>query len=358
MSLSRPRMNLHLARFSARRALAGAILPLFAAVAIFAILHDWAPSPTLVAEGTLDLRSLESALARQGTWMYLLLGVVPLLGARVARTVTGWMSGESHWLGTGKLTTGGALVSSLLGSAAAALFLVTAFFLVAELAAGGSAPALRDAGPLFQLGEADGEGWTAEDPGAPPGSFARTEVFLAGGSGPVADIEVRVARVGSSAVASAKRKVSGRTRIDVPLPAGPGALRLTLRTGDSGALVATAREDTRLLVPAGSDRWAGFEVAARALSMLIAWLGLCLGLGAWTSPVTACLLVLCAWIPAWLEEEPPHWLPGADLPAALATVGEGLVPAAVSPVSLGVAALLALVGLALGRLRLRDWSSA
>jgi hypothetical protein len=76
------------------------------------------------------------------------------------------------------------------------------------------------------------------------------------------------------------------------------------------------------------------------------------------SPSIAALAILAAWIPAWLGDVAPAWLPGADLWDALSIAGTGRVPAALEPRAFAAGAILALAGLALAAAGLRTWRSS
>ncbi len=373
-------MNAGLCVLAFRRSLAPAVLGSWAVLAFLLLQRDWAGENALIEAGAGggDAGALARGMTREGVWTVLVLAIVPLLIARAARTVSTWRAGEAEWLGSRSAGRGTILVSTWLGTWSGATALLALSFLAIELRAGpvgAGGPSLRRAGeiavPPATWIEANAPlAWTAPDPRerAPAGARVRIELGFGAGSGASTEIDFRARRErvnrgrdganDETGERITRGRMASRGFVEVELPPGPGDLRLELSCERAGARAFVISDAGELWVPCASERAAGAGIFVRLLLALAAWIGLALGLGAWVSAPTAALALLAAWIPAWLGDRAPAWLPGADLWDALEVAGSGRVPAAFDLRSLALAAALAAFGLVLGAAGLRRWRTS
>ena len=351
-------MNLRLAELALRRHLPKAIVVVLALAAVLLARASWAPPAEWIAGA--DPGAVERALTRQGIWTLLLLLAVPLLVARAAGIVGKWRRGEIDWIASSPASSIGVLLSTWAGGALASALAIAGIALAAELAAGASPAGARverrissDRALLREHGGALA-GVSRElarlDP--PPGSRLVAKVVLVAGA-PACDVRFALERRSAGARTAANvavRRISGRAKIEVEIPPGPGELALAIEALDPGALVAFDGDGLALVTPVASERCASLALAARAWIACCAWIALALGAGAWVSGATAALFAFALTAPAWLGEASARWdaWPWSGLPDALELAGEGLVaPPLAWPTLAGALASVAL-GIALG----------
>jgi hypothetical protein len=378
-----------------RRALAPAILIGYAALAALLASRDWAPATAMLgARGAGEQVAIAHGLVRQGIWSGACIALIPFLVLRSASTVSAWRRGEVDWLGSRAATRTTVLAWTWLGAFAAAAIVVAAIALTAEARIANATPGFRYAGELGPPGSGWVEGrraleWQCADPGAraAPGTRMRLALVLAVGSAPGAEIVLeahRAPRTNASvrdgaAGASARGKAAGasvaveaagasaptharavqrigtRGAIEIELPRGDGDLAFSLSCAHDGERAYALSTRGELWTPVASDRAAGVALFARACSAVAAWTALAIGLGAWMHAASATLFLLALMLPAWMATDPPSFVPGGDLFAALAIVGEGRVPPALDPRVLLTSAAAVAVGLALARWSLASW---
>jgi hypothetical protein len=356
-----------LARLALRRALGPVFLVGCAVLLVLLALRDWAPPTTgLGAASAEEARRIANGLARQGIWSGVLILIVPILILRAARTVSAWREGDVEWLACRATPRSTILVWTWLGSCAAGLAVLAATGFVAEMRAGPSLPGAQLAGRLGPPGSAWVEGrralaWSVGDPRgrAPRGSRLRFELALASGTGPGAEVILRARRAppenGPGLETRAAQRIGTRAAIEVELPPGAGAVDLWLECAQAEDRVLLMSRAGELLVPAASDRAAGWEILARASLALAAGLALALGLGAWMNASSATAAILALMLVAWMAPRPSAIWPGADLLDALAIAGHGRVPPEIDARSIAVAALVVAGGLGLARWSLARW---
>jgi hypothetical protein len=360
-------MNAGLFRLAFRRALAPAVLVLWALLLAVFLRYDWAGGSAGLpaAPDAAEAGALARGMAREGTWLAVALAILPLLVARAARIVPAWRAGEGDWIGSRAIGRPAVVLSTFLGTWAGAAVLLVASGAAIELRARGAGAGLARAGAIALPAA------TWIEPGAPlaaiapdpgerfrPGSRARVELAFGSRSGAVCDVVLTARRAGSGAERSARARLVSRGAVEVELPPGAGDLRLEIACPDPGSRAYAVSDEIELWVPCASERAAGLRILARLLAASFAWIALALGLSAWISAPSAALAVLAAWTIAWLGDASPAWLPGGDLGSALATAGSGRVPPHADPRSLALALGLAALGLALAVLGTRRWRAA
>ena len=265
-----------------------------------------------------------SALARQGVWTALLALAAPLLVFRSAAVVPAWRRGEVHWLAASPATRLELYASTWLGLALACLMAISIISLSAEAAAGRADAGWQRARALpvpdVVLAPLAARATFTLDPGTSRGALLRVHVQRLSGA-PGGEVRLSLARGSASARASAM--LAGATSLTLPLPAGDGPLTATLECDGEAAVALDGAVE--VLVPVGSERRASFVLALRASLALWVACALALGLGACVSAPSAAMLVLSTALLTWLRGTvlPVPW---ADLPFALATVGEGIAP--------------------------------
>jgi hypothetical protein len=296
-------------------------------------------------------------MLREGVWTIFSISILPLLVFRAGRSVSVWRSGESEWLASRSVGRGAILVSTWIGTWAGGAALLALACLAVELRAGAAGPSLRR-GPDLALPSSariDARGplaWTVPDPAPDAGARARVEIGFVSGAGSAGEIVFRAKRDRDDRVGRAH--ISSHGSIEVELPPGTGAIGFELSCASPATTAVVLSDAVELWIPGASDRAAGVEILIRILLALAVWTALALGLGAWVSPSIAALAILAAWIPAWLADVAPAWLPGADLWSALSIAGSGRVPAALDPRAFAAGVLLALFGLVVAAAGLRN----
>lgn len=358
-------LNLPLARLAARRALAPIVIAIAAAAVLLALRGDWGGgSEGLAAESGGGAVALARASAREGVLSIAILAVVPLLALRAARIVADWRKGEGDWLGSRSASRWTVLASTWLGTWAGGAALIAVACLAIELGIGSNGSTLRRAGeialpPAAWITSEAPSAWTAREDESrwPEGSRARVELGFGAGSGASAEIRFR-ARRGEGAERLSSARIAARGSVEVEIPAGSGPLELEIACARAGARAFVVSDVVEVWEPGASEASASLEILVRVALALLAWSALAIGFGAWVSPPTAALALFAAWIPAFLADRPPAWMPAADLWSALEIAGAGRVPHAIAPGSIAVAIALAAIGLRIGAAGLRSWRIA
>lgn len=162
---------------------------------------------------------------------------------------------------------------------------------------------------------------------------------LVSGSGPSAELEVRILAADGALVETRLLRVSGTGPrvLELPNQLAPAELELCLR---GHALIAVPGDALTLLHASSGPAAASFRLAWRILVALAAASALALGLGAWMRPALAFLATVALGI--LLVSRGPavvllRRLPGADAVLAWRDVGNGLVPPPADPVALALA---------------------
>jgi len=348
-------MNLGLALLALRRALAPLVLAVWAMILFMSLRFDWTGgSASLEATA-----GLVRGWTREGTWILVTLAIVPLLVSRAAQVVPTWRAGEGDWIGSRSVGRPVAVTSMLLGTWAGAAILLLLSFASIEVHAGDAIPSLRRAGsiglPAARWIEPDKPlVVTVKNLGTPQhGSRARVDLAFGYGSGSASEVVVNAIR--GSEWRSASVHLASRGTVEVELPIGTGDLRIEIVCPRAGTRAYTVSDEIELWGPCADDRAAGARILLRLLVASLAWIALAIGLAAWMSAPSAALFVLAAWIAAWLGDATPSWLPGADLWAALDTVGSGRVPSSPDPRSHAIALGIAALGVILAVLGTRRW---
>ena len=344
--------NAGLTRLAIRRALSWPKLVASVLVALFVALHAWGPSAELFATADADevVRS-QRALTRQGIWTVLVLWFTALFLVHAARTIDGWRRGEVAWRASCSTGAATQVASSWLGQIAALALVLVGTALVAESVAFSTCPAWRDSGSIAgPNGEWIGAGrplvWLVEDPG-PGQAMASVDVRVARGASAF-DVRWRVQE------RAGVMRVFGRRALEVMLDGGRGPARIELEADRADDLGLVLTDSARLWRPGGRESTASITMAGRVALAGAAWLALALALGAWMRGGTATLLAL-ALVVAVTSSDGASWLPGAELPHALAVLGQGRLPARGTPVELAASALVVVAGLTLARLGLVRW---
>ena len=356
-----------LASLAARRALAPGVVVLAAAVLALALRADWgAGSAGLAAEAGEYRAALARASAREGVWSIAVLAILPLLVVRAARVVSGWRAGEGDWLGSRAAGRGSILLSTWLGTWIGGAILLAAVYFAVEASAGSLVSrerTWRRAGEIALpkaawITAGSPASWTAgaRENAWPAGSRARIELGFAAGTNAAAGIVLRARRASVERVA--RERLSGRGSLEVEIPPGDGPLAFDVACEREGSRAFVVSDAMEVWEPGARESSAGLEILARLALALGAWTALAIGLGAWLSAPTAALSIAAAWIPAWLADRSPDWLPAADLWSALATAGSARVPRTIEPITLVSSAVLAAAGLALGAAGLSRWRTA
>ncbi len=351
------RFTPRLSALALRRALPPPALAAVFALAALILLVDSSPPESLLELAGVDPGQAERGLARRGSWLLWTAVCLPWLAHRGAATSAEWRRRDVDWLGALPVSRAWALTVSWAGITAAALTLSVLGAAISELSASrrapGPSPALRFVrtlpAPPVTLTEADEAArWSIADPRERmrAGTRVRATLALAGG-GPATEVELRARRAGGGAESSGSvRLASGRGRVSIPVPAGSGAVEFALTKGDDLAIATLVPEGFVLLEEDADASSSGAQVGTRVFLSGCALAGLALGLGAWMGPGLATLLALSLLPASWTLAALAPWWPGADLPAVLGLVGEGLLPGHPGPTAWIAAAGLATLGLA------------
>ncbi len=358
-----PRFSSRLAALALRRALAPGILLWTAGLAAILSANDWgAGAAALGAELDAELAdSVRAGLVRQGYWTAFALAIAPICVVRAAAVVAHWRAtGEVDWLGSRAAGRLAIATSTACGAVLGAWTLVVAWSVLVAAKTPRADASYQLAGEVASPGGvwvdgAHARAWTADLPLGvrAAGTRVRVELGLGAGSGASTEVVLR-ARV-DGREASARRRIGSRGTIEVELPAAAPAVALDLSVADRDARVLVLSDAAELWTPVADARAADRAIALRLCAAACAWIALAMGFGAWISAPSASAAVLALWLAAWLADGPCAWIPGADLPEALAIAAQGRVPRAVDPRAYAGALGALAVGLSLAASGLVRW---
>jgi hypothetical protein len=331
-------------------------LPLGALLfAFLATLAPHAPPAELAARAGVPGWGLQREAVWSAALLFLGPGALLVLGGVLGR----WRRGEADWIGSRPVGRLAALACAWLGATGGLVATCALVALGTELVAGDGARAATtrlvarvDLADTVRL--EPGQTWrTKLDVRGLDAGYVRVRLVPTAGGAPTTDARLTVRAGGTSFVA--EEHVTARRWIEARLPQHAGEVLVTLENRGAGELALLAGGGLEVWRPGGSALFGAVALAARTALALAALGALALGLGAWVSRPTAAGFAGAAWVGAvaWLDA--PAWFPGADLPRALAIVGEGRLPGGPGPDALLGAALVCAAGLALGRLGLRSW---
>ncbi len=185
------------------------------------------------------------------------------------------------------------------------------------------------------------------------GARVRVELGLGAGAGPATEVLLRARSPGETT--TARTHIGTRGAIEVVLPAAAGAVELELSVSDPDARVLVLSDAAQVWVPVASASAADRAIVLRLCIASCAWIALAFGFGAWISAASAALCVIALWIAAWLADAPCAWIPGIDLPEALAIAAQGRVPPELDPRAYAGAFIALACGLALAASGLARW---
>lgn len=351
-------MNRHLASLALRRSLTPGFAVTAALVLALATRVPWAPSSEW--SGAAQIRA--GAFAREGVWTVLMLALLVVLVHKASSTVPRWRRGEVDWLAKSPANRTGIVVATWLGQAFAALLIVAAIALAAELTARDTQPALR---LMARIPGADGAlvdeharlQWNVDLPPARAGDRLQVGVSMIANL-PSAEVRFAAARRGSDGAVHRRETnahVTAATSIEVEVPEGDGAVELELSR--TGAIVALDGSGTTWLRPIGSASEISFDISAQVALAVLAWLALAFGCGAWVSPALATSTIVALALSTWVGggSALDAWWPWSALPAAVGAAGRSVAPG--MPTAAHVCGALACIalGLALARVNVATW---
>jgi hypothetical protein len=408
-----PRFSARLATLALRRTLAPGVLLWTAALAVILAMNDW--STDVIALDAGDDSSgaaVSSGLARQGLWSGFCIALMPMIVIRAASAVGRWRSrGEVDWLGSraaGRLTIA---TSTTCGVVLGAWFLVVAWWTlvatctprvdgsfqlagsvpapgavwvdgtharswsvelppnvreaqsaVREMSSGASdvPAAAREQALIARDAPSSARDVPADAHERPPttrlsGARVRVELGLGAGAGPATEVLLRARSHGETT--TARMHIGTRGAIEVVLPdaADDVVVELELSVSDPDARVLVLSDAAQVWIPVASASAADRAIALRLCVASCAWIALAFGFGAWISAASAALCVIALWIAAWLADAPCAWVPGIDLPEALAIAARGRVPPELDPRAYAGAFVALACGLALAASGLARW---
>jgi hypothetical protein len=369
-------MDLPLFLLHLRRALHPALGLVLAGVALV-VLAGAPHGAREVLRAGIDSEALTRGLRRADMLFALLCLLGPALLLTVARALRRVDDGERLWLLSRPIARHRIALSIWGGALAGALVWLSLVGIAVELRAGGGASSSQPAAEL-ELGtpSRDGEGvlyWSSETGRRPAGCAARLSMGLFGSYNEIEAFELAVHEGAAAADYPAVFPTSApdatgiaepnrRTAVEVELPAGEGALLFSLRARGAVRSVQLERPLLELYLPA-DERAGTLGLLLEVALILAGTLALALGLGAWLSQASCLLGILGGYVLVWLETDAldgtwvSRWLPGYDLPGALALVAEGRVPRSLPPQAWLGALVMVLVGLLLQRAALGRWRS-
>ncbi|HED66555.1 MAG TPA: hypothetical protein ENJ09_13495 [Planctomycetes bacterium] len=347
-----------LVRLAARRSLPPVVLA-FAVLLLVALARR---SSTVPAELPSNLDP--AGVRRHAVWLAFAALFLPYLVHSGSRLADRWRRRDADWCAPTACGFAGYALSSAAGTLLGALVLLGVALSLGEMGAAGANAAVWTediAHPPLVLAPGDGARTFELGPlgtrGASAGAVLELHATALPREGPSADLLVTL-HDARGAGASVRARIDGPRTLRIPLAGqaiGPVELRLE-RTGGGGVL---AFPDTPLavLVPTASPRRAGLALALRFLVLLIASLGVSMGLGAWMRPTLATALTLALMLSPLVHRRIPA-LPGSEgLATALERTLEGISsPYPNASVTLGSLAIftLGVAGLVRGLARGRD----
>jgi hypothetical protein len=307
------------------------------------------------ATGVLDEQPLRAA-RRSTAWIVFGCLFVPILFHAAADTGRRWAAGDRDWIGARAVSHACFAASTWLGLWLFGALAAAAVAGLGELAAGGDGPSARRlaslSAPSAILVTADARAaWVLEDGAGAlrPGRRLQAELLATPGAGPTAPVAFTCRRRSGGETSRVEGIVSGRTRLELPLPEGGGDVELVLERRGPGCGVAILADSLALFEPVPSERAGSLALLLRVLVWLGAWSAVALGLGAWMRPMAAAALTLALQLPTWSADADgaARLFPGVRLGRALDLVGAGRVPVAPGATELLGLVLLAALGCAL-----------
>ena len=392
-------MDLPLFLLHLRRALHPALGLVLAGTALLVLVGAPQGAGEVLSSG-IDSAALARGLRRADLAFALLAVLTPVLLVGVARALKRVDDGERLWILSRPIPRHRVALSTWGGALAGGLLWLGAVGIAVELRAGGGAGSWR---PAERLGlsspERDAAGvlyWITETGPRPPGCAARLTTGLFGSYNQVESFELSVrdgaatesgagelagapVAPGSEAAtegptlsarrfasappfASGEAQPNRRTVVEVELPAGEGALLFALHARGARSQMQLNRPRLELYRPVHERAGIAGLLLEVALALAGA-LALALGLGAWLSPASCLLSILGGYVLVWLETDAldgtwvARWLPGYELPRALALLAEGRVPRTLPTQAWLGALALVLIGLFMHRAALGRWRS-
>ncbi len=291
------------------------------------------------ATETADVALLR-ATRRASTWFSFALFLIPPCIFNAARLGERWSRSDRDWIGARALSRFGFAFSTWLGIWFASSLVVLAIGVLAEFTADGDGMSSRQlrqlACPTVRLQESDARTtWTLDDPRGElrTNRELRLALYATPGDGPTARVRFSSRRLETDTATSTETIVSGRTRVQLGLPPGGGALEFTLEKLGAGCGVVALPDSLTLFEPTDSERAASLALFTHGILWLGAWSALALGLGMWMRAFTATLLTLALQLPLWsfavsstslVQPALLKLIPGLELPSAFTLLGDGL----------------------------------
>ena len=348
-----------LASLEARRAFGSVALPtlVFLGVAAWGAGRDLAP-----LESVPSTALARAGLWRERLWTTALAFTFSLALLQAAGVSWRWRAGEADWLGSRPISRTAACATAWIAITGVGIACLGLAGGLVEARYGAGGPTWRFAG-RSELSSparvAAAESKRLElpfDPTEALGGRLRMRAAVAVGGGRTAEVDLKVLAGGAESVESSRFET--RTWIEVSLPEGR-AERLEVELVNHGPADVVVFDDpgVEVWVPVSSAGAASRALLSRSALALAAGCALAIALGCWISRVSAALLVVALWLAVMLASGSgrlfPAWIPGVDLPRAVAIAGEGRVPAVTSfrPLLGGAALVLAAWGLACAGLR-------
>ena len=332
---------------------------LLAAVVLAAL---WTSLDFSITEATQTAdAALSRSTRREFTWVLFAGCLLPICFYGAARVGERWFTGDRDWIGARSISHARFALSTWLGVWLAAALVSFSIGTLSEFTAGGDGASSRRlaslSAPTRLLAEDDAstswvldEDWSALD----EGRLLRLELHATPGDGPTAQVRFSARRSSGGENSVIDVVVSGRTRVELVVPSGTGALELGLDKLGRGCGIVVLPDSLALFEPIASERSASVAVFVHALFWLGAWLAIAMGLGTRMHASTATGLTLALQLPLWnaVHSSPAGAravlagiLPGSELPDALVLLGDGLALALPAHTTLFGFLLLVALGL-------------
>ena len=337
-----------IARLAFRRALPYALVAAFVALLALVVWREHTQAETL-AESKAGL----GALQRRSAWSLFVWIAVPNALFMAAGVCRRWSRSEGRWFGALPVSHAEYLLALWIGVWFATLALLGATALAAEAGAGSNAGLRRLQQelphPRFALVQGDSPRvWPLTGMRLDAGQYVRLRPTVAPGSGPAVTVLVRLLQgPDGPELARVERRVSGRTSLELEVPAATESPWIEVARLGTGAVLAVPGGSLTLLDRIDSARELTFALALQLALASGVWTALVLALGSWLRPALAigATLALFAWstgsTPLPALESTLRWLPGTQLPDLWQRIGEGLVPVRPGPTNwvVGLAAI-------------------
>ncbi len=362
-------------RFAAlemRRALGTAAALCFALYVALLASGKW--SSSVGAALSIDHALATRALTREAVLSGALLFLAPWVLLHAGGTIGRWRARESDWLAARPAARSGLLVSAWLGMVGAAAVALAILLATVLARTGFGETSWRFLGShsleqsrRIEPGESLRFALSEPEPRAPPGSRVRVHLTrtLGGGARSLepAEVELALARADGAEDAAQARlsghslraRLQARSRVELAVPGGEGALTLSIANGGHSTVALLADRSFEFWGRGPREGWGAIELALRVFVALAAASALALGLGAWMSAPSAMALVLCGWLYATSLAGQRAWIPGARLLRDLEFVREGRLPETLGLSALAGALVITMTGGFLGYLGLRSW---